>query len=165
MRMPGVEFIASFMQHVLPRSMWHIRWSGILGPRVRSKNVAHIRSLTGLEPADGGGKATGQVEEQFEEDPCDEQDEAEVVAPAEGQRMCRICGRAMELVLWLARPTVMQILWHDVRMELSEPVRRRILELRPELAEPAPSALGQESQETQADKAPVQQHLPFAADG
>ena len=47
-RMPGVEFIGRFLQHVLPKGLRHIRRFGFMGPRVHSEKLNHIRELIGI---------------------------------------------------------------------------------------------------------------------
>lgn len=54
--LPGVEFVARYMQHVLPRGLVRIRYYGLLSNRHRQKQVARCRTLieasTNLAPLD-----------------------------------------------------------------------------------------------------------------
>ena len=53
-RMPGVEFIGRFLQHVFPQRLRHIRRFGFLGPRVAAEKLEQIRALLGV-PTQGSG--------------------------------------------------------------------------------------------------------------
>jgi hypothetical protein len=57
MALDAVEFIRRFLQHVVPSGFVRIRHYGLLGNRVRTKNLARCRALLGVEQrnAAGGG--------------------------------------------------------------------------------------------------------------
>ena len=47
MRLPAVEFIRRFLQHVLPKRFVRVRHFGLLAPRYRSGKLARCRALLG----------------------------------------------------------------------------------------------------------------------
>jgi len=50
LRLPGVEFIARFLQHVLPRGFKRIRHYGLLGPAHKRAHLAAARAALGAPP-------------------------------------------------------------------------------------------------------------------
>lgn len=50
MRLSGAEFIARFLQHVLPPGFHQIRYYGLLGGAKRKANLTRCRALLGLDP-------------------------------------------------------------------------------------------------------------------
>ena len=99
-RMDGVEFVRRFLTHLLPRSMFHIRRYGFLGPRVQAQRIAQIRQLlAGADPDAEQPAAAG--EEARDESP------AEIEEPT---KKCRSCGGKMFLSDRTPRPKVSEIL-------------------------------------------------------
>ncbi len=49
MRLPAVEFIRRFLQHVLPPGFHQVRYYGLLGGSRRKANLARCRALLGLD--------------------------------------------------------------------------------------------------------------------
>ena len=56
--LPGVEFVARYMQHVLPRGFVRIRYYGLLSNGHRAKQLARCRTLLGVSTE---GAATDAV--------------------------------------------------------------------------------------------------------
>ena len=48
MRLPAVEFIRRFPQHVLPPGFHQVRYDGLLGGSQRKANLTRCRALLGL---------------------------------------------------------------------------------------------------------------------
>ena len=59
-RMPGIEFIRRFLQHILPKGLRHIRRSGFMGPRVGKERLALIRRQLGVAQGAGCGGGNQQ---------------------------------------------------------------------------------------------------------
>jgi hypothetical protein len=117
-RMPGVEFIGRFLQHVLPKGLRHIRRFGFMGPRVHSEKLNHIRELMGIAarkeaqppvPAMDDSRGDADVEEDLQ----DEAQEPDQPAP----RRCRQCGGQFVLVAQTPRPTVAELMQMPPTME------------------------------------------------
>ena len=116
-RMPGVEFIGRFLQHVLPKGLRHIRRFGFMGPRVHSEKLNQIRELMGIAtrkevepPLSALDDSRRDVDE---EESKDEAQEADQPAP----RRCRQCGGQFVLVAQTPRPTVAQLMQMPPTME------------------------------------------------
>ena len=48
MRLPALEFIRRFLQHVLPKQFVRVRHYGLLAPRYRQKKLTRSRALLGI---------------------------------------------------------------------------------------------------------------------
>ena len=117
-RMPGVEFIRRFLQHVLPKGLRHIRRFGFMGPRVHSEKLNQIRELMGIAarkeaqlPVPAMDDSRGDADE--EQDSQDEAQEADQPAP----RRCRQCGGQFVLLAKRPRPTVAELMQMPPTME------------------------------------------------
>lgn len=117
-RMPGVEFIGRFLQHVLPKGLRHIRRFGFMGPRVHSERLNQIRELLGvptrkeLQPP-LPGMDDSRRDADVEEESQDKAQEADQPSP----RRCRQCGGQFVLVAQTPRPTVAQLMQMPPTME------------------------------------------------
>ena len=116
-RMPGVEFIGRFLQHVLPKGMRHIRRYGFMGPRVHSEKLNQIRELMGIAarkeaqprvPAMDDWR--GDVDEEESKDKAQDPDQP-------SPRRCRQCGGQFLLVAQTPRPTVAELMQMPPTME------------------------------------------------
>ena len=117
-RMPGVEFIGRFLQHVLPKGLRHIRRFGFMGPRVHTKMLNQIRELIGIAtrkevepPLSEMDDSRAHADE--EQDSQDEAQEADQPAP----RRCRQCGGQFVLLAKRPRPTVAELMQMPPTME------------------------------------------------
>ncbi len=96
--MPILEFIASFLLHVLPNGMRHIRHFGFLTNNQRKKRLAEIRERMGVTSVPEDDDAT---------------DEDSETDPESGFR-CPECGEGeMAIDEEWSRPTVAQVFGAD----------------------------------------------------
>ena len=58
MRLPAVEFIRRFLQHVLPKQFVRIRHYGLLAPRYRRQKLACCRAILGEQPTTSQDRQT-----------------------------------------------------------------------------------------------------------
>ena len=118
-RMPGVEFIGRFLQHVFPQRLRHIRRFGFMAPRVAAEKLEQIRALLGVPtqrsgamPAPAGDSWMGDSDVQGDAD-ADLQD-----ADQPKPRRCRSCGiGTFVLIGETPRPTVAELLRMPPTME------------------------------------------------
>ncbi|MFO7901233.1 MAG: transposase [Planctomycetota bacterium] len=101
--LPGVAFLAQFLQHILPRGLHNKRRYGFWGYHVRTENLARIRDQLGVPP----------VEVHHEE--VEEADEP--LADGPRPRHCAVCKGEMDYVGGTHRPSarrVMEFIWDDI---------------------------------------------------
>jgi hypothetical protein len=102
-RMPGVEFIHRFLQHILPKGLRHIRHFGFMGASVHTRRLKQIRELLGMATANELPPPAP------EHDPWSgDEDESPDDEPA--PRRCRDCGGRFLLIDETPRPTVAELM-------------------------------------------------------
>lgn len=110
-KIPGVEFLERFLQHVLPRGLHNKRRYGFWGYRVRTNNLARIRQQMGVPPR--------------EEPPPEDAGQQQC------SRRCTRCETELEHESQTARPPIpvlLDLIWEDLQRALdaypeSYPVR------------------------------------------
>ena len=115
-RIPGVEFIGRFLQHVLPKGLRHIRRFGFMGPRVHSQKLNQIRELMGIQTRKEVQPPLPEMDDwqgDADEESREEAQEADQPAP----RRCRQCGGQFVLIAQTPRPTVAQLMQMPPTME------------------------------------------------
>ena len=118
-RMPGVEFIGRFLQHVLPKGMRHIRRFGFMGPRVHTEKLNQIRQLMGIAARKEAAPPPTKTDE-WRRDADDEEDASQEEPHEPDQpspRRCRQCGGRFVMVAKRPRPTVAQLMQMPPTME------------------------------------------------
>jgi hypothetical protein len=90
MTLPAQQFIARFLQHVLPSGFVRVRYYGFLSPGVRKEALARIRAL--LAPGRG-------LLAKLPDPPPQPQDDRSIATAPH----CPLCGRAMLLVQIIPR--------------------------------------------------------------
>ncbi len=98
-RVPALEFIDRFLQHVLPRGKRHVRNFGFLSPGQRTEKLKLIRELLGMDATHDQPEKTHGADE-----PRKEQEEV----PSDLCPCCQV-GR-MVLERQFPRPTVREIM-------------------------------------------------------
>ena len=95
-RLPGVELLERFLQHVLPPQTRHIRHYGFLSPNQRGEKLPRIRRLLGCPPPEEEA-ATGEGDLR-----CQEEDAG---------HKCPRCGQGELVVREIhERPTVAEMM-------------------------------------------------------
>lgn len=120
-RMPGVEFIGRFLQHILPQRLRHIRRFGFMGPRVRREKLKQIRELLGVPTGEEKGEDKQRLPEvdtwSGDSDVLEETQEEVQEADQPAPRCCRHCGGQFVLVAKTPRPTVAELMQMPPSME------------------------------------------------
>lgn len=118
-RLPAVEFIRRFLQHVLPQGMRHIRHYGFLSANQRRKRLPEIRKLMGVAVPDEdepSGDVRSEDSDQMPDDASGDEAQEEPGYP------CPVCkrGRMIRTTIEIPRPTVAELLaipWRELAGE------------------------------------------------
>ena len=120
-RLPAVEFIQRFLQHVLPHGMRHIRHYGFMSANQRRKRLPEIRKLLGMAEPDEDDSTIGTVEAANDAQRDDAENAGEpqrVESQEESDYACPVCKKGrMIRSSEFPRPTVAELLaipWREL---------------------------------------------------
>ncbi len=116
--LPGVEFIARFLWHLLPQGLRRIRRFGLWGNRVRTEMLTLARRLLHVKPVEPVDEASPTEREEASDEPLD-LDLLRLEAEQGTPRKCRACGGQMEPTYHTRRPTVGELMRMPPTMEMT----------------------------------------------